>query len=73
MSVGGDLPPGYDDPGEAPGRQGSYLTRHLVAVRRVSEFELVVRLFGLWHLLHLPLFFLLVVTALVHVLAVHMY
>lgn len=50
-----------------------YLKCHLEAVRRVAEYEFFVRLFGLWHVLHLPLFFLLVVVALVHVLAVHLY
>ena len=49
------------------------LARYLDAVRRVAQYECFVRLFGLWHVLHLPLFILLVVTALVHVLAVHMY
>ena len=50
-----------------------HLTCYLEAVRRVAEYDLFVRLFGLWHVLHLPLFFLLVVVALLHVLAVHMY
>ena len=31
------------------------------------------RLFGLWHVFHLPFFYMLVVTAIVHVVAVHMY
>jgi hypothetical protein len=30
-------------------------------------------MFGLWHLFHLPFFYMMVVTALVHVVAVHMY
>jgi hypothetical protein len=49
------------------------LVHYLDTVRRVAQYECFVRLFGLWHVLHLPLFILLIVTALVHVLAVHMY
>lgn len=43
------------------------------AVRRAAEFAFYDRLLRLWHLLHLPLFFLLVATAILHVVAVHMY
>jgi hypothetical protein len=46
---------------------------HLQRVRRVAEFHSWERLFSLWHVFHLPFFFILVLTALVHVLAVHMY
>lgn len=42
-------------------------------VGRVAQFSFYERLFSLWHMLHLPIFFLLVVSALFHVLAVHMY
>jgi hypothetical protein len=40
---------------------------------RVAQFTLYEKFFSLWHVLHLPLFYLMVVSALVHVLAVHMY
>jgi hypothetical protein len=43
------------------------------AVRRAGEFAFYDRMLRLWHLLHLPLFFLLVATAILHVVAVHMY
>ncbi len=43
------------------------------AVRRAAEYAFYDRLFRLWHLLHLPLFFLLVGTAILHIVAVHMY
>jgi hypothetical protein len=49
------------------------LATHLRRVRRVAEFHSYERLFSLWHVLHLPFFYILVITALVHVLAVHMY
>ena len=40
---------------------------------RVAQFSLYERLFSLWHVFHLPFFFMLVLSACVHVLAVHMY
>lgn len=43
------------------------------AVRRAAEFAYYDRMFRLWHLFHLPLFFILVATAIIHIVAVHMY
>jgi len=43
------------------------------AVRRVAELATYERLFSLWHLLHLPLFFMLLVAGVVHIVAVHVY
>lgn len=40
---------------------------------RVTQFTLYERLFSLWHILHMPLFFMMIISALIHVLAVHMY
>ncbi len=40
------------------------------AVQRYNAFE---RFFHLWHLLHMPLFVLLIITGIVHVIAVHLY
>jgi hypothetical protein len=40
---------------------------------RVAKFTVYERLFAIWHVLHLPIFFVMVLSALVHVLAVHMY
>lgn len=49
-------------------------TRSFVGmVGRVAQFTLYERLFSLWHVLHLPLFFMMIISALLHVLAVHMY
>jgi hypothetical protein len=47
--------------------------RHIDAVRRVAELSTYERLFSLWHVLHLPLFFMLLVAGTVHVIAVHVY
>jgi hypothetical protein len=43
------------------------------AVRSAAEFAFYDRMLRLWHMLHLPLFFMLVATAILHVIAVHMY
>ena len=50
-----------------------YIKNHLRQVRRVAEFNAYERLFALWHIVHLPFFFLLVLSTIVHVIAVHIY
>jgi len=50
-----------------------YIRTHLRRVRRIAAFNSCERLFSLWHVFHVPFFYMLVVTALLHVLAVHMY
>jgi hypothetical protein len=50
-----------------------FVAQHLRRVRRVAELGSYERLFSLWHIFHLPFFYMLVLTALIHVLAVHMY
>jgi hypothetical protein len=50
-----------------------FVRTHLRRVRRIAELQSYERLFALWHVFHLPFFYLMVLTALVHVLAVHMY
>jgi hypothetical protein len=50
-----------------------YLRRRLGEIRRVAQFSFFERLFSLWHIVHVPFFIMMVLSALVHVLAVHMY
>jgi hypothetical protein len=50
-----------------------YVDRRLNAARRVGTFQAYERLFSLWHVLHLPLFFMLLIAGIVHVIAVHIY
>jgi hypothetical protein len=50
-----------------------YIRRFVRLTGRIAKFTLYERLFSLWHVLHLPLFFMMVISALIHVLAVHMY
>jgi hypothetical protein len=51
----------------------AYIREYVRLMTRVAQFSFYERLFSLWHVLHLPLFLMLVVTAIVHVLVVHMY
>ena len=43
------------------------------AIRRVGGLAINDRLFAAWHVLHFPLFVMLILTALIHVVAVHLY
>lgn len=45
----------------------------LKAMQRTAQFSTFERLFSLWHVVHIPFLCMLVVTALVHVVAVHAY
>jgi hypothetical protein len=49
------------------------LLLYFSAVNKAATFAFYERLFSLWHLLHLPLFILLILTAVAHVIAVHLY
>lgn len=55
------------------GTAADYIDERLAATRRVVEFAAFERLFSLWHALHLPLFVMLLVAGVVHVVAVHVY
>ena len=50
-----------------------YLGEFFNAARTVAGFSFFERMFSLWHLLHMPLFIMMVITGIVHVIAVHMY
>jgi hypothetical protein len=55
-------------------RQALQLTRdYLLCVVRVAQFSAYERLFALWHVLHVPFVYLLVITACFHIFAVHAY
>ncbi|HEY4972828.1 MAG TPA: hypothetical protein VII41_04415, partial [Steroidobacteraceae bacterium] len=50
-----------------------YAARRLDASRRVAEFRLYTRLFSLWHVLHVPLFIMLLIAGTVHVIFAQLY
>ena len=45
----------------------------LIKLRSMASYALYNRLFSLWHVFHLPLFFMMIITAIVHVVVVHQY
>jgi hypothetical protein len=54
-------------------RSRRLVDEYLDAVVRVAQYTAYERLFALWHLAHLPFVYLLVISAIVHVIAVHAY
>lgn len=50
-----------------------YVRSHLSQVRKVAGFTAYERLFSLWHIVHLPFFALLVLSTIIHIIAVHVY
>jgi hypothetical protein len=50
-----------------------YILTRMGTTRRVAEYQAYVSLFSWWHVLHLPLFFLLLIAGVVHIVAVHVY
>lgn len=50
-----------------------YIRTRIGTTRRVAEYQAYVRLFSWWHILHLPLFLLLLIAGIAHVIAVHVY
>ena len=51
----------------------SGLDAYFSQVKRVYGFSIYERLFSLWHVLHIPLFIMMVISGVVHVIAVHLY
>jgi hypothetical protein len=49
------------------------IDEYLLGLQRMAQFSVYERLFSLWHVLHIPLVVLLIVSAVYHVIAVHMY
>lgn len=50
-----------------------YLSVYFATARQIVGLGFYERMFALWHVLHVPLFILLILTAVMHVIAVHMY
>ena len=46
---------------------------YLYGVERAAQFSVFERIFALWHVIHIPLLYMLAATAIWHVVAVHMY
>lgn len=59
--------------GTWPAHYFSSFQVYIKTVRKIVSLRFYERLFSLWHMLHLPIFFMLVITGFVHVYAVHVY
>jgi len=46
---------------------------YVETVRKVAEISLYEKLFSCWHVLHMPLFIMMLITGVIHIFAVHMY
>jgi hypothetical protein len=55
------------------GRATRLVHEFLVSVQKLSQFDVYDRMFRMWHVAHVPLVYLLVLSAIAHVVAVHMY
>ena len=53
--------------------QRKQLGEYLATLRRINQLAFYDRLFSMWHVLHFPLFLMLVISGIVHVIAVHIY
>ena len=51
----------------------AYIRDYTQLLGRVAQYSFYERLFALWHVFHLPIFLMMVLSAVTHVLAVHMY
>jgi len=49
------------------------VTAYLFSLQDVAQYSVYKRLFSLWHVLHVPLVYMLAISGVVHVVAVHMY
>jgi hypothetical protein len=49
------------------------VTLHVSAVRKAAASAFYERLVGLWHVFHVPLFFFLVIAAIIHIFAAHFF
>ncbi|UCB53879.1 MAG: hypothetical protein JSW45_07870 [Thiotrichales bacterium] len=50
-----------------------FVDRYSAALHKIVVFRIYERLFSFWHVLHLPLFIMMIITAIIHIFAVHMY
>lgn len=50
-----------------------YMTAYLRTLQNAAQFKFHERMFALWHVLHVPLLFVLIAAAIVHIVAVHLY
>ena len=50
-----------------------FIRTYIYSIRDLAQFSTYEKLFSLWHIFHVPLVYMLVFSAIWHVIAVHMY
>ncbi len=50
-----------------------FLKAHYATIRKIASFAFFERLFSIWFFLHVPLFYMLIVVTIFHIIAVHMF
>jgi hypothetical protein len=51
----------------------NYWNEGLSSLEKMANYALYTRLFSLWHVFHLPIFFMMIFAAIIHIFVVHMY
>jgi len=51
----------------------AYLNAGLLSLKKMASYAWYARLFSMWHVFHLPIFFMMVIAAIVHIFVVHIY
>jgi len=54
-------------------QEAKYLLTGLTRLKGMANYALYARVFSLWHIFHLPIFFMMIIAGVVHVFAVHIY
>lgn len=54
-------------------KANNFLTVHYAIVRKIASFSFYERLFSIWFFLHIPLFYMLIISVIFHIIAVHMF
>jgi hypothetical protein len=50
-----------------------FIHRYTCTLRRIAALRVYERLFSWWHILHMPIFIMMIITAVIHIFAVHLY
>jgi len=58
---------------EAFKQHSNYLTIGLEQLSEMARYSIFSRLFSLWHIFHIPIFFMMIIAGIVHVFVVHIY
>lgn len=54
-------------------QEAKFLLTGLAQLKRMANYALFARVFSLWHIFHMPIFFMMIIAGIVHVFAVHIY